>query len=87
MQSRLFVLANGDKGLYWIEKPDGKSGKGKCPYYPCHHFEGQDCTYCFCPLYPCEDPELGEWISAAKAIRSGRARTAGCCIIKRPQGT
>ena len=50
----------------WIEKPDGKSGKGKCPYYPCHHFEGQDCTYCYCPLYPCEDPELGEWILSSK---------------------
>jgi adenosylcobinamide hydrolase len=66
MQSRLFVLANGEDGLYWIEKPDGKSGKGKCPYYPCHHFEGQDCTYCFCPLYPCEDQEQGEWILSSK---------------------
>ncbi len=25
-----------------------------CEYYPCH-FEGQDCTFCFCPFYPCED--------------------------------
>lgn len=24
--------------------------------HPCHHFEGQDCTFCFCPLYPCKDP-------------------------------
>jgi adenosylcobinamide hydrolase len=66
MQSRLFVMANGDAGFYWIAKPDGKMGKNKCPYYPCHHFEGQDCTYCFCPLYPCEDQELGEWIFSSR---------------------
>ncbi|NPB01780.1 MAG: hypothetical protein GXO28_02580 [Methanopyri archaeon] len=32
-----------------------------CDYYPCH-YEGQDCTWCFCPLYPCEDESLGEWV-------------------------
>ena len=25
-----------------------------CEYYPCH-FAGQDCTFCFCPFYPCEN--------------------------------
>jgi len=25
-----------------------------CTYYPCH-FYGQDCTWCFCPFYPCRD--------------------------------
>lgn len=29
-----------------------------CEYYPCH-FEGQDCTFCFCPFYPCEDIRTG----------------------------
>jgi len=33
----------------------------ECPHFPCHHAE-QDCTFCFCPLYPCEDPELGEFV-------------------------
>ncbi|RLI34356.1 hypothetical protein DRO53_03770 [Candidatus Bathyarchaeota archaeon] len=33
-----------------------------CEYYPCH-FEGQDCTWCFCPFYPCGDPQTGgEWL-------------------------
>lgn len=65
LHSRLFVLArDSDDGFYWIEKPDRKMGRGKCPYYPCHNIEGQVCTYCFCPLYPCEDPELGEWIQS-----------------------
>jgi adenosylcobinamide hydrolase len=33
-----------------------------CPYYPCH-FPGQCCDFCYCPLYPCGDEHLGEWIS------------------------
>jgi adenosylcobinamide hydrolase len=65
-RSRLFVYAvSDDKGPYWIEYPRESCGKGRCEYYPCH-FEGQDCTYCYCPLYPCEDPELGEWIRSSR---------------------
>lgn len=30
----------------------------ECRYYPCH-FEGQDCTFCYCPFYPCLIPETG----------------------------
>lgn len=30
----------------------------ECPYHPCH-FWGQDCTFCYCPFYPCEDEDLG----------------------------
>jgi len=29
-----------------------------CDYYHCH-FIGQDCTWCFCPFYPCEDEQTG----------------------------
>jgi threonine-phosphate decarboxylase len=29
-----------------------------CEYYPCH-FAGQDCTFCFCPFYPCENTMTG----------------------------
>ncbi|WP_342305130.1 threonine-phosphate decarboxylase CobD [Methanolobus sp. ZRKC5] len=36
-----------------------------CDYYPCH-FEGQDCTFCFCPFYPCEDNRTGgNWIESS----------------------
>jgi hypothetical protein len=38
---------------HWVEwSPEG------CPYYPCH-FEGQQCDFCYCPLYPCLDTSLG----------------------------
>jgi threonine-phosphate decarboxylase len=33
-------------------------GRRDCEYYPCH-FEGQDCTFCFCPFYPCDDARTG----------------------------
>ncbi len=29
-----------------------------CAYHPCH-YRGQDCTFCYCPFYPCHDTELG----------------------------
>ncbi len=32
--------------------------KGECKYYPCH-FEGQDCSFCFCPFHPCLIYETG----------------------------
>ncbi len=30
----------------------------ECYYYPCH-FEGQDCSLCYCPFYPCLIYRLG----------------------------
>jgi len=32
--------------------------KKSCEYYPCH-FDGQDCSFCFCPFYPCLIYETG----------------------------
>jgi len=36
-----------------------------CEFYPCHHY-GQDCTYCFCPFYPCNDDDLGRSVGEKK---------------------
>jgi hypothetical protein len=30
----------------------------ECKYYPCH-FSGQDCTFCYCPFYPCLNYDMG----------------------------
>ncbi len=36
----------------------------ECNYYP--SFEGQDCTFCFCPFYPCQDGRTeGKWITGS----------------------
>lgn len=41
------------------------ASRGTCQYYPCH-FEGQDCTFCFCPFYACEDERTGgKWITGS----------------------
>lgn len=33
-----------------------------CEYYPCH-YHPQNCTFCYCPFYPCADPSTGgRWI-------------------------
>ncbi|MDG6243244.1 MAG: aminotransferase class I/II-fold pyridoxal phosphate-dependent enzyme [Methanolobus sp.] len=41
------------------------AGRGSCEYYPCH-FWGQDCTFCFCPFYACEDERTGgRWIASS----------------------
>lgn len=44
-----------------------KTGRD-CKYYPCH-FEGQDCTFCFCPFYPCLDEKRGKFIVGKKKKR------------------
>jgi threonine-phosphate decarboxylase len=29
-----------------------------CERYPCH-FLGQDCAFCYCPFYPCQERRTG----------------------------
>ncbi|MCQ2052978.1 MAG: cobyric acid synthase [archaeon] len=33
----------------------------RCEYHPCH-FKGQNCSFCYCPFYPCNDVDLGKFI-------------------------
>lgn len=40
-----------------------------CEYYPCH-FRGQDCAWCYCPFYPCNDPATGG--KYKKSSRTGK---------------
>jgi len=42
-----------------------------CKYYPCHK-ELEDCTFCFCPFYPCKNETLGEY------TRIGKKRVWDC---------
>ncbi|MDY0266316.1 MAG: aminotransferase class I/II-fold pyridoxal phosphate-dependent enzyme [Methanimicrococcus sp.] len=45
-----------------------------CEYYPCH-FEGQDCTFCYCPFYPCKDERTG-----GKYIQSSKGGQVWSCV-------
>lgn len=47
------------------KKISQSSSRGTCQYYPCH-FHGQDCTFCFCPFYPCKEENTGgQWITGS----------------------
>lgn len=49
-----------------------------CEYYPCH-FEGQDCTFCFCPFYPCKDTRTGgEFVYRATG---GKVWSCAKCVL------
>jgi adenosylcobyric acid synthase len=52
-----------------------------CPYHPCH-FTGQDCTFCFCPFYPCRDEALGQFIKSRRG--SDIWECTYCLFIHRP---
>jgi len=64
-------------------EPVKNTGPGKCDYYPCHHFEGQDCTHCFCPLYPCKDPDLGRFIRSRRGKRIWSC--VDCTLVHKPK--
>lgn len=46
---------------------EGNNGANTaCEYYPCHSHP-QNCTFCYCPFYPCGDPSTGgHWIKEKK---------------------
>ncbi|UGV40668.1 threonine-phosphate decarboxylase [Methanococcoides orientis] len=58
-------------------KPQGPNTD--CPYYPCHHFPGQDCTFCFCPFYKCEDERTGgKWVDRSSG---GKVWSCEDCVV------
>lgn len=56
-----------DKIRTALEK--GAGPEEDCEYYPCH-FQGQDCTWCYCPFYPCHDSTTGGRYK--KSAKTGR---------------
>lgn len=59
------------------------ASRGTCQYYPCH-FEGQDCTFCFCPFYACEDERTGgKWIVASSGNKVWSCEN--CSYIHQPR--
>ncbi|MCE8424159.1 MAG: aminotransferase class I/II-fold pyridoxal phosphate-dependent enzyme [Candidatus Methanoperedens sp.] len=66
-----------------LERGTAARSRINCEYYPCH-FEGQDCTFCFCPFYPCEDERTGgEYIQ--RTTGGTVWSCAGCDVIHRGQ--
>ena len=51
--------------MEWVKNGELSGPLKSCEYYPCH-FEGQDCTWCYCPFYPCGDSRTGGKIVLGK---------------------
>jgi glycerophosphoryl diester phosphodiesterase len=64
------------------DQPVKDTSRSNCDYYPCHHFEGQDCTHCFCPLYPCRDLDLGKFVITKRGKRVWTC--IDCRLVHRP---
>lgn len=65
------------------DQPVKDTSRSNCDYYPCHHFEGQDCTHCFCPLYPCRDQDLGKFVITKRGKRVWTC--IDCRLVHRPK--
>ena len=59
------------------------ASRTNCEYYPCH-FEGQDCTFCFCPFYPCLDERTGGHM-VERRTGGDVWSCADCDMIHRPE--
>ena len=72
-----FFIFSRFKGEHWVEWTPHD-----CPYFPCH-FPGQRCDFCYCPFYPCDDEELGEWTESAKGGKVWNC--AHCTLLHQPR--
>jgi adenosylcobinamide hydrolase len=72
-----FLIYSRFGGGHWV----AWSAKG-CPYYPCHHRDGQRCDFCYCPLYPCGDASLGEEVVSSTAGAVWNCST--CTLLHEP---
>jgi adenosylcobinamide hydrolase len=69
----IFSRYGGDHWVEWMPED--------CPYYPCH-FPGQRCDFCYCPLYPCLDEELGQWMESSSGGRVWNC--SRCTLVHEP---
>jgi adenosylcobinamide hydrolase len=71
-----FFIFSRFKGEHWVEVTPHN-----CQYFPCH-FPGQRCDYCYCPFYPCEDENLGQWV---KSSNGGKVWNCAKCTLLHEQ--
>jgi adenosylcobinamide hydrolase len=72
-----FFIFSRFKGEHWIDwTPED------CPYYPCH-FAGQRCDFCYCPLYPCRDESLGQWVESSNKRKVWNC--SQCTLLHEPE--
>ena len=52
----------------------------KCESYPCHE-DLEDCTYCYCPIYPCKCENIGKLITLMDGKRNTLWDCSKCSIF------
>ena len=57
-----------------------------CEYYPCH-YDGMDCTFCYCPFFPCKDPRYGRYVESPNPEATRMASTASSPEMTVSDGT
>lgn len=75
----------------FLEGESVEGPKFACDFYPCHK-KGENCTFCYCPFYPCGDSSTGgKWIKD-KGVWScegcnwiHKNKTVDCIMKKFPQ--
>jgi len=73
------------KGIILKALSEGLRGPDrKCKHYPCH-FEGQDCTWCYCPFYPCMDRRMGGFMTMSKKTGEPVWSCMQCTWIHKPK--
>lgn len=77
LEGPAFLIYSRFGGGHWVSW----SARG-CPYYPCHHMNDQRCDFCYCPLYPCGDPSLGEEVASSTA--GAIWNCSACTLLHRP---
>jgi len=70
----IFSRFNGEHWIDWTPED--------CPYYPCH-FAGQRCDFCYCPLYPCRDEALGQWVESSNGRKVWNC--SQCTLLHDPE--
>jgi len=75
--SSSFFIFSRFKGEHWVEL-----SPHNCPYFPCH-FPGQRCDFCYCPFYPCEDENYGQWVESSKGGKIWNC--ARCTLLHEPE--
>ncbi len=64
---------------------EGLKGPNRdCRYYPCH-FDGQDCTWCYCPFYPCMDRRMGGYMTKSERTGGDVWSCMNCTWIHEPK--
>lgn len=64
---------------------EGLKGPNRdCRYYPCH-FDGQDCTWCYCPFYPCMDKRMGGFMTVSEVMGETVWSCMHCTWIHKPK--